>query len=171
MSKLVKPSEYAKETGLSRQAIYAQIKSNSINAKKVNGRLYVVVQEDEKPSTTQDDDMQRLKELIASKNETIKVLHNAIDDLKHSNEGVIKTLQSEIELLKQAFAEMRGVYKEAIAYKPQKQEYIGLKKYCKNNGIKLTKEFTKQVKKMYKNGDKRIKKEKDKFYVTGNLND
>lgn len=172
MSNLVKPSEYAKQTGLSRQAIYAQIKNNTLTSKKVHGRLYVVVQE-QKQSTAEPikEDVDVLKDIIASKDETIRVLQNSINDLKSSNEGVIHTLQSEIELLKQAFAEMRGVYKEAIEYKPKQKQWLSLKKYCKANGIKLNKEFTKQIKKMYKNGDERIKKEKNKFFIAGSLND
>ena len=168
MSKLLKPTEYAEISGLSRQAIYAQIKNNTIESKKVDGRLFVVVKDEEEKSTPKKDES--FEAIIASKDETIKVLQAAIDDLKESNDGVIQTLQSEIELLKQAFSEMRGVYKEAISYKPQPhQKWQSIKKYCKANGIKMTKKFHKEIKKLYKEGDKRVKKVKDRYFISGAL--
>ncbi|MGM0623361.1 MAG: DUF3972 domain-containing protein [Campylobacterota bacterium] len=180
MSKLVKPAEYAVTSGLSRQAIYAQMKNGTLLSKKVSGRLYVVVDEQDQEQEPQEESVDRLKDIIASKDETIKVLQTAIDDLKSSNEGVIQTLQSEISLLKQAFAEMRGVYKEAITYKPrhsldskttQDNQWRSIKKYCKAYDVKLTKEFEKEIKKLYKQGSTKIKKKKDKYYISGSLHD
>ena len=177
MEKLLKPAEYAQQSGLSRQAIYAQIKNETLPSKKVGGRLYVIVKDqDESEKETQS--VANLQGIIQSKDETIEVLQSSIKDLKQSNEGVIKTLQSEIELLKQAFLEMRGVYKEAITYTPQnktvtqkkKSEFISLKKYCKKNGKKMKKSYIKQIKDRYKKGDKNIKKLDGKLYVSKQFN-
>ena len=39
----MKPAEYAKELGISRQAVYAKIKRGILTAKNVDGKLYIVV--------------------------------------------------------------------------------------------------------------------------------
>ena len=43
MEKLMKPAEYAKELGISRQAVYAKIKRGILTAKNVEGKLHIVV--------------------------------------------------------------------------------------------------------------------------------
>ena len=43
MEKLMKPAEYAQELGISRQAVYAKIKRGILTAKNVEGKLYIVV--------------------------------------------------------------------------------------------------------------------------------
>ncbi|MBD3797858.1 MAG: DUF3972 domain-containing protein, partial [Campylobacterales bacterium] len=43
MSKLVKPAQYAKEAGISRQAVYAKIKRGTLKSKEVDDQLFVVL--------------------------------------------------------------------------------------------------------------------------------
>lgn len=43
MAKLVKPAVYAKETGISRQAVYAKIKRGTLKSKEVDDQLFIVV--------------------------------------------------------------------------------------------------------------------------------
>lgn len=45
MSRLVKPIEYAKEQGISRQAVYAKIKKGLLPSKTVEGKIYIVLEE------------------------------------------------------------------------------------------------------------------------------
>jgi len=52
MEKLMKPVEYARELGISRQAVYAKIKRGILTAKNVDGKLYIVVDTDEKPDVS-----------------------------------------------------------------------------------------------------------------------
>ncbi len=169
MPKLVKPSDYAIDNGFSRQAIYAKIKNGTLPSKKVEGKLFVVVEQETDSVPQESSEVEHLKDIIDSKNETIAILQKSIEDLKTSNEGVIDTLQSEIELLKQAFAEMKGIYREAIPHQAEQPRWQSIKKYCKAKGIKADKSFTKKVKKLYKNGDKRVKKEKGKLYIAGEI--
>ena len=52
MEKLMKPAEYAKELGISRQAVYAKIKRGILTAKDVEGKLYIVVDSDSEQKTS-----------------------------------------------------------------------------------------------------------------------
>ena len=56
MDRMVKPAEYAKELGISRQAVYAKIKRGVLNSKNIDGKLYIVVStlSQESKSTKQD---------------------------------------------------------------------------------------------------------------------
>jgi predicted DNA-binding protein YlxM (UPF0122 family) len=51
METLMKPAEYAKELGISRQAVYAKIKKGILTAKEVEGKLYIVVDTETTPQT------------------------------------------------------------------------------------------------------------------------
>jgi len=124
MQQLVKPSEYAKMHGLSRQSVYAKIKRGTLPARKVDGRYYVIVATDIESETDDPEEkivnkeekiehvslIDEYREIIKAKDETIEVLKNSIEDLKESNRQITKTLQEEIALLKQAFNEMRAIY-------------------------------------------------------------
>ena len=52
MEKLMKPAEYAKELGISRQAVYAKIKRGILTAKNVDGKLYIVIDNTTKEEKT-----------------------------------------------------------------------------------------------------------------------
>ncbi|MBD3789541.1 MAG: DUF3972 domain-containing protein [Campylobacterales bacterium] len=133
MAKLMKPSEYAQEVGISRQAVYAKIKRGILKTKTVEGKLYLVLTDEANEKPTVDTfasklqtntqpkqtlpkqvNEQEYKRLLAAKDETIQVLKNTVDDLKESNKQMSQTLRGEIDLLKQAFYEMRTLYVNQI---------------------------------------------------------
>ena len=138
MEKLMKPAEYAKELGISRQAVYAKIKKGILTAKEVEGKLYIVVdsstEQTTSPKTTASSKPQNTnretrtaatpsrdkpaheeyEKLLAAKDETIAVLKGTVEDLKESNKQISSTLKGEIDLLKSAFSEMRSLYVHRI---------------------------------------------------------
>lgn len=205
MEKLMKPAEYAKELGISRQAVYAKIKRGILTAKDVEGKLYIVVDtevsaetETAKPAKTKptekptaspksktapaQESQKDYESLLAAKDETIAVLKGTVKDLKKSNKQISTTLRGEIDLLKEAFHEMRTLYMHQLEYqKPAaeaidvsteeaeltpEREWIGVKKFFKKLGIEKEKQqekMLKRLKKAWKSGDTRIKKEAGKF--------
>jgi ElaB/YqjD/DUF883 family membrane-anchored ribosome-binding protein len=125
MSRLVKPIEYAKAQGISRQAVYAKIKKGLLSSKTVDGKIYIVLEEelqskiDKSSSEEQEINSAHLidvKELLNSKEQTITVLKESISDLKQTNTEINTTLRGEIELLKQVFTEMRNLYVKQVDY-------------------------------------------------------
>ena len=204
MEKLMKPAEYAKELGISRQAVYAKIKRGILTAKNVEGKLYIVVDKSTndaketketvktatsstvkkatiKPQTTEARDY---KALLAAKEETISVLKGTVKDLKKSNKQISSTLKGEIDLLKEAFHEMRTLYVRQLEQKlPEEEEiieveasfeseetsqkstakeekWIGLKKFFKFHKIVKEKEQEKIIKRLskaFKKDDSRLK--------------
>ena len=127
MSKLVKPIEYAKAQGISRQAVYAKIKKGLLLSKNIDGKIYVVLDKelesasisahlDKKEREKDNPHMIDIKELLCSKDETITVLKESISDLKQTNTEINTTLRGEIELLKQVFTEMRQLYVKQVDY-------------------------------------------------------
>jgi hypothetical protein len=204
MEKLMKPAEYAKELGISRQAVYAKIKRGILTAKDVEGKLYIVVDstsETKQPSSsasepksssspnrskakpsgtpTVDKDYEAL---LAAKDETISVLKGTVKDLKKSNKQISTTLRGEIDLLKEAFHEMRTLYVNQLEqHKPKHEaidviseelvvetaaEWVGVKKLFKALGIEKEKhkeKILKRLKKAWKAGDGRIRKENGKW--------
>jgi hypothetical protein len=158
MEKLMKPAEYAQELGISRQAVYAKIKRGILKAKNVEGKLYIVIDKIEKQNTNKvtpvstskvktttnaiKADAKDYKALLEAKDETISVLKGTVKDLKKSNKQISTTLKGEIDLLKEAFHEMRSLYVMQLELKkPEAQEvieveeevinikWIGLKKF------------------------------------------
>ncbi len=120
MQQLVKPSEYAQMHGLSRQSVYAKIKRGTLPSRKIDGRYYVIVAEDVDPQIDKSVSQEPIehvslideyREILKAKDETIEVLKASIEDLKEANAQITQTLQEEIDLLKQAFNEMRSIYR------------------------------------------------------------
>lgn len=209
MAKLIKPAEYAKEIGISRQAVYAKIKRGILATKNVDGQLYIVLQEEsqvDKEESTQahvskneavahdisamnsqkQKNEQDYKRLLAAKDETIEVLKSTVKELKKSNKRMSATLGGEIELLKQAFYEMRTLYthkieqmkitpltkKETIeiASVPAEtvKKRIGIKEFFKRQNITKEKEkerIRKYLKKAQKAGDERFVKVEGKLKI------
>jgi len=208
MEKLMKPAEYAQELGISRQAVYAKIKRGILTAKNVEGKLYIVVDKVSKEETTSvpkettvkskstpspkvnnsefQNEVKNYKALLEAKDETISVLKGTVKDLKKSNKQISTTLKGEIDLIKEAFHEMRALYIHQLEYqKPVKEEaievtseedtveveaehWIGVKKFFKQH--KITKEkqqekIEKRLKKAYKSGDERVMKVDDKLKI------
>ena len=207
MEKLMKPAEYAQKLGISRQAVYAKIKRGILTAKNVEGKLYIVVDKEttatsikkkvneniqnpsETNTTVTDSNIQDYKALLKAKDETISVLKGTVKDLKKSNKQITTTLKGEIDLLKEAFYEMRTLYAHQLEYKksqdpgeaievitedevteeksPQNEErWIGVKKFFKQYKIskeKAQNKIMKRLKKAYKSGDERIMKVENKL--------
>jgi microcompartment protein CcmL/EutN len=126
MSRLVKPIDYAKSEGISRQAVYAKIKKGVLESKTVDGKIYVVLEDrveaiskaknEETSTNTKSGHLVNVKELLNSKEQTILVLKESISDLKQTNTEINTTLRGEIELLKQVFTEMRDLYVKQVDY-------------------------------------------------------
>lgn len=202
----MKPAEYAKELGISRQAVYAKIKRGILTAKNVEGKLYIVVdsttenetskpvQEPKKTITTKttsvstENPPKDYKALLEAKDETIAVLKSTVKDLKKSNKQISTTLRSEIDLLKEAFHEMRALYVHRLEQKkPQEaievvteddsvevaeERWIGIKKFFKQSGVtkeKQQEKVLKSLKKAYKKRDTRLMKENGKLKLNANM--
>jgi len=199
MEKLIKPSEYAKELGISRQAVYAKIKRGILKSKDVDGKLYIVVEqiftkakqstpkpkESKSAPTKSTNSNLNYEELLKAKDETISVLKSTIGDLKESNKEISTTLRSEIDLLKEAFYEMRSLYTNQLEYQSisrdiehveilqegegieEAGEWIEIKRFVKIYGIKPKKvdKLKKRFKKLYKNSDMRFDMVNDKLKI------
>jgi predicted DNA-binding protein YlxM (UPF0122 family) len=213
MEKLRKPAEYAKELGISRQAVYAKIKRGILTAKNVDGKLYIVVDNTTKTqkksstetkesnitaktsttpkSNTTDSqaDIKDYKALLDAKDETISVLKGTVKDLKKSNKQISTTLRGEIDLLKDAFHEMRTLYVHQLEHRKSQEEaiavieedsvevveeqWVGMKKFFKHFLIKKEKEqnkIEKKLKKAFKSGDDRLTKIDGKLKMNINNN-
>lgn len=207
----MKPAEYAKELGISRQAVYAKIKRGILTAKNVDGKLYIVVDNStkaeentvkavtEKPKpvrTAATAPQSRAKEyesLLAAKDETISVLKGTVKDLKKSNKQISTTLKGEIDLLKEAFHEMRNLYVLQIEHQKQEakeqeaieviseeesmeiveEKWVSVKKFFKKLGVSKEKEqekVMKRLKKAHKAGEEYLMKEEGKWKVNLNKN-
>jgi predicted DNA-binding protein YlxM (UPF0122 family) len=201
MEKMMKPAEYAKELGISRQAVYAKIKRGILTAKNVDGKLYIVIDKQEseplknsnkqesdkkkvvssKTATTSSTDYKDYKALLDAKDETISVLKGTVKDLKKSNKQISTTLRGEIDLLKDAFHEMRTLYAHQLEHKKAQEvievieeesvdfideKWVSIKKFFKQFGVKKEKhqeKIEKRLKKAHKSGDDRFMKEDGKL--------
>jgi len=177
MDRMVKPAEYAKELGISRQAVYAKIKRGILTSKNIDGKLYIIVDShtksnsstkynSTKPTTQSKTNTQKpmkdYESLLSAKDETISVLKDTVKDLKKSNKQISTTLRGEIDLLKEAFHEMRSLYAMQLEYqRPQEEaievyesesniqeKWLSLKKFFKKVNITST-EKKKKLKKEF----------------------
>ena len=167
MENLMKPAEYAKELGISRQAVYAKIKRGILIAKNVDGKLYIVVdntsKEEKKPvseasvkpkistpvktnTASSQTVAKEYKSLLDAKDETIAVLKGTVKDLKKSNKQISSTLRGEIDLLKDAFHEMRTLYVHQLEYK-KSQEAIEV---IEEDSVEVVEERWVGIKKFFK---------------------
>jgi len=199
MEKLMKPAEYAKELGISRQAVYAKIKRGILTSKNVEGKLYIVFDKTNKVEAVKQtkettkvkvetSGKKDYKALLQAKDETISVLKETVVDLKESNKQISTTLRGEIDLLKDAFHEMRSMYKNQLEDKQTQEseevievytedetqvEWISVKKFFKLEGISKEKKqnkIKKRLKEAYKNGDARLEKFEGKLRLNMNKN-
>ena len=131
MEKLIKPAEYAKKAGISRQAVYAKIKKGILSSKNINGKIFIIDGEKggtgERAGSAQNGTFAKIpssaersgkemRELLLAKEETISVLKETIKDMKETNHMITSTLRSEVELLKEAFGEMKTLYAAQIEH-------------------------------------------------------
>lgn len=205
----MKPAEYAQTLGISRQAVYAKIKRGILKSKNVEGKLYIVVDNNESvndikakaPSAStpkkEIHTPKDFKALLQAKDETIAVLKETVVDLKESNKQISTTLRGEIDLLKDAFHEMRTMYAHQLEHKTnqaqtdeitdieeeveeesieiftheEEPKWIGLKKFFKRYAVEKEKKqqkLTKKLTKAYKKGDERLMMIEDKLKINAN---
>ncbi len=180
MQRLIKPADYAKEKGISRQAVYAQIKKGSLPSKRVGGKIYVIQEQEPPPTKSEDveESLTQMEALLEAKEEIISVLKKSILDLKESNRMISDTLRSEVELLKEAFVEMQSLYTAQIERMRQKDAqstpkelleskanesavWIEAEAFLDEQQIwkkKRRKAFIKELKKRYEKSDSAVKK-------------
>ncbi|MGB5867374.1 MAG: DNA-binding protein [Arcobacteraceae bacterium] len=131
MKKLVSSNEAAQLLGLSLQGIHYRIKKGQLESMKKDGKIFVYVDTNatkvqsvsQPSSTTHQNDYKLLEEkIINSKDEQIHLLKKTIKFMKKQYTSEISRLdktqtqmlnvfQSEVDLLKSAFNEMRNIYK------------------------------------------------------------
>jgi len=173
MSRLIKPSEYAKQSGISRQAVYAKIKKGLLKSKKVDGQIFIELDSSVNISSKRDEPIHKMahKDLLEAKDETIKILKDTIEDLKATNNLIVGTLKGEVDLLKEAFGEMQQLYRTQIEHlqikEPPKLErnsvvdvknYIEIKELAKVLNLDKSdrKKFKKAASKLQESGDFRF---------------
>jgi flagellar biosynthesis GTPase FlhF len=129
MGNLIKPADYAAQRGISRQAVYAKIKKGILTSRNIGGKIFVVLDDkaevNESATTTTSQrqnhhhktDNQGQEKLLAAKDETITILRETITDLKETNKMITSTLRGEVDLLKEAFSEMKMLYGLQLEHK------------------------------------------------------
>ncbi len=130
MKKLVSSSEAAHILGLSLQGIHYRIKKGQLESIKKDGKIFVYV--DSKVSTNSNiqkqNNIQNNDKIIEVKDQQIELLKKTIKFLKKQKdseitrlekqqEKIMNVFQSEVDLLKSAFNEMRTLYK--VSHKPE----------------------------------------------------
>jgi len=188
MSRLIKPSQYAKELGISRQAVYAKIKKGLLIAKKVDGQIFIELGNSVNLENKNSSKDTHNKDLLAAKDETIKILKETIEDLKATNNLIIGTLKGEVDLLKEAFNEMQVLYRNQIKQLQRNNTPLEIsytQKLRDDESIefievdelvedilhldkKEKKRFCKQAKKLQKGGDFRFMKIDDRLLALQN---
>jgi len=131
LKKLVSSNEAAQILGLSLQGIHYRIKKGQLESIKKDGKIFVYVDstqakvhQSSSPVQSQvTNDYKHLEDkILQSKDDqihllkkTIKFMKNQytseIDRLDKNQTQVLKVFQSEVDLLKSAFNEMRNIYK------------------------------------------------------------
>lgn len=195
MGNLIKPVDYANQMGISRQAVYAKIKKGILTSKNIGGKIFIVANAKDTATSNKTTPKsankanldspivapaQSHEKLLEAKDETITILKETIVDLKDTNKMITATLRSEVELLKDAFGEMKMLYGLQLEHKKQSQveeatedeaievdsidsqdpeEWIELDDFFALHGIKKDKKqkkIKKSLKKRLKKGDTRI---------------
>jgi hypothetical protein len=98
-------------------------------SRNVDGKIYIVLEEEASTEESAPADVplsENTRELLAAKEETITVLKETIRDLKETNRMITSTLRSEVELLKEAFGEMKTLYAARIEHMSREEEAIPL---------------------------------------------
>ena len=192
MGNLIKPADYAAKMGISRQAVYAKIKKGILTSRNIGGKIFIVLDNkanvdnsgqsgskarSKKAQTPVQGESQ--EKLLEAKDETITILRETITDLKETNKMITSTLRGEVELLKEAFSEMKMLYGLQLEHKVEaesheadievdtvdstsqerEEEWMELSDFYALHGIKKKKKqkkIEKQLKKRLKKGDARL---------------
>jgi hypothetical protein len=194
MGNLIKPADYAAKMGISRQAVYAKIKKGILTSRNIGGKIFIVL--DNKAAKSDNttaaskasagrakqsrsvDSGENQEKLLAAKDETISILRETITDLKDTNKMITSTLRGEVDLLKEAFSEMKMLYSLQLEHKKQtedethsievdtvdtgkeeQEEWMELSDFYALHNItkaKKQKKIEKRLKKRLKKGDPRV---------------
>ena len=142
MKKLVSSNEAAQILGLSLQGIHYRIKKGQLESIKKDGKIFVYVDgttqtKTQNPSSLSDTTTNNYKlleeKIIESKDQQIHLLKKTIKFMKKqytseierldkNQTQVLQVFQSEVDLLKSAFNEMRNIYR--LDHKEQKVQEI-----------------------------------------------
>lgn len=188
MGNLIKPADYATKMGISRQAVYAKIKKGILTSRNIGGKIFIVLDNKTKSAGTAAavkaqpvERGENQEKLLAAKDETITILRETITDLKETNKMITSTLRGEVELLKEAFGEMKMLYGLQLEHKKPEaekeesievdtldtqapkeeaqEEWVELSDFYALHGIrkkKKQKQIKKLLKKRLKKGDSRV---------------
>ena len=200
MEELIKPADYARKMGISRQAVYARIKKGLLPSKNIDGKIYIVTNEEPEASSSAAkkdeasafaEERRNVYDLLSAKEETISILNETIADLKETNRMITSTLRGEVELLKEAFGEMKSLYAAQIEHMSRTDERFAeesideaevesegekdeektaewvtletLFEKWKIVGKKKRRKVLERLKKRYKNGDLRVDRQKGEY--------
>lgn len=131
MKKLVSSNEAAQILGLSLQGIHYRIKKGQLESIKKDGKIFVYIdknvsgliyQKRQVNSSQQNDYSKQEDKVISSKDEQIHLLKKTIKFMKkqytseihrldQNQMQILSVFQSEVDLLKSAFNEMRNLYR------------------------------------------------------------
>ena len=191
MSNMIKPAEYANKLGISRQAVYAKIKKGILSSRSVDGKLYIVLDEKANNNANVDSASKSIQKnvdhtkLLEAKDETITVLKETVRDLKETNQMITSTLRGEVDLLKEAFGEMKMLYSLQLEHKESKATiieessledsqlgvWLEIDNFYEEHGIKKKKkkaEIYKRFKKLFKKSDARVDRHNGEIvYLSG----
>jgi hypothetical protein len=128
LKKLVSSSEAAYLLGLSLQGVHYRIKKGQLESVKKEGKTYVYVDSsllnkgtEQSSSSSPASEQFKPDEIIKVKDEQIQFLKKSIKFLKrqhqseiqrleHNQDKILNVFQSEVDLLKSAFNEMKNIY-------------------------------------------------------------
>lgn len=123
MKTLVPSSQAAKILGISLQGIHYRIKKGQLESVKKEGKTFVYIEqkEIEKEESKQKTTLKTSSELIDAKNDQIRLLKKTIKFMKRqygseiqrlekNQDKILNVFQSEVDLLKDAFSEMKNIY-------------------------------------------------------------
>ncbi len=124
MKKLVSSSEAAQILGLSLQGIHYRIKKGQLESTKKDGKIFVYIDDaiSQRITPSKVMDTSHNDKLLESKDDQILLLKKTIKFLKKQKDSeiirlerqqdkIVNVFQSEVDLLKSAFNEMREIYK------------------------------------------------------------
>lgn len=194
MKKLVSSNEAAKLLGLSLQGIHYRIKKGQLESIKKDGKIFVYIDDNvpkhiiqtRQAKRSKQNDYQKLEDkIISSKDEQINLLKKTIKFMKKqytseiyrldkNQTQILSVFQSEVDLLKSAFNEMRNLYRldhkenttksESKIVMPEvKMEFMDIKDFFvfMRNHNKTDAQIKSIILNKVKSGDKRFIYNKD----------
>lgn len=141
MERLVTTNEAAKILNLSVQGIHYRIKKGQLRSLKKDNRVFVYINENSNTAESIQEDNTFTHKIIQLKDEQLKQLQKSmkwmrkqytseIYRLEKNQQQIIEVFNREIQLLQQAFNEMRSIYKiENKNTQEEKIEFISIAEF------------------------------------------